>query len=341
MATAYTKIVLIPYERVVKGLRGAGLRSFTKRKLQRWAAPVVEVRGSDGTVRRLGLLSGGIRKGQGRGRGWGWVLPEADLVTATFIQHALDRVAKRTLAGDGLGDAGLWAFLWGAPVPLPVVRHYLIESLDQVEHAITARLESRRKYHDDEPTDLILRLAKHMAYDDVALKSAGVPLKDRARLGEQALAHMTGRRWDLDEGAPEFYARFSEGYFHRITQALSGSDAPIKEEFFEPLDPNRVEEEQQFFSFKNLRHLYQNQKECPDDWLLQAQAKFSSGQRFLDAVTEAIQKKQHIPDAVMDQAKSLRGLYTMLAKFPPQSVMSFLLWGPYQMGRQKGPPVAE
>lgn len=325
----------IPYDRVEKALRQVGLRSFSKRKLQRWATPV-EVRDAKGKVHHLGLLSGGKRRGKGQGLGWDWTLSENDILAATFIEYALDRMAKRDLGGDGLGDAGLWAFLWGAPIQLLLVRHYITKSLDRTEKAITARLESRKRYDDDEPMDLISRLAKHLAYDDVALKKADVPLRDREHLGEHALAHATGRRWGLDHDTAEFYQRFTESYFGAVTQTLSGSDRPVSEEFFAPFNLSRIGQDQHFFSFKHLRRLY---RDCPDEWLLQIQQQFSGGQRFLDAITDAIHEKRRIPEAVMEQAKRLRDLYTTLSKLPPEAVMSLLLWEPatHPRGSKGGP----
>src|SRR5713101_1840094 len=140
----------------------------------RWAEPVVKIRDRDGTIRHFGLLTGGKPKGRGRGRGWDWTLSEDDLLTATFIQYALDRMAKHTLGGHTIGDAGLWSFLWGAPVQLPVIRYYLIESLDAREQRVTKRLQSHKADREDEVFDLIERLARHVAYDHPILKAADV-----------------------------------------------------------------------------------------------------------------------------------------------------------------------
>ena len=321
-------IMSIPYGRVEKAFRGAGLRTFSKRKLQRWAEPVVEVPGPDGTLQRLGLLSGGKRRGKGRGAGVNWTLSKADFLTAAFIQYALDRMENRTLGrlgGHTLGDAGLWAFLWGAPIPLPVVRYYLLESLDRTEQQVMRRLESQREYQDDELDNLIERLARHMGYDHPVLKTAGVPVADRQRLGQEALSAWVGKRWEGEiEESSLFYTRITETHLKAIARLLAGDGGVNTEQFFDPLPPSQVEEELSFYSFAHLRELY---RECPKEWLDVIQETFSERQRFLDAVSDAIRKKREVPDAIMQQAKDLRALHTMLSRLSPETAVGLMLWG--------------
>jgi hypothetical protein len=313
----------VPYERVEKAFRGAGLRSFTKRKLQRWAdEPGIEVVGPDGVGRRLGLLSGGRRKGRGYGKGVNWYLSETDLLTAAFIQYALDRMDKHTLGGHGLGDAGLWAFLWGAPVPLPVVRHYLLESLDRLEQRTNERLQSRKKDREDEVFELIDRLAQHTGYDDAVSKEAGVPIKDRIRLGQEVFSSWVGKKWTTKNERFTFFKRFTDEYSQKFTQRLAGSKTANTGQFFENSTPSTIEEGLRFHSFKNLREVYRT---CPDERLLHIQATFSTGQQFLDAVSEAIRSKKRIPPPVMERVKDLRAFYNICASLGPGAVVSLML----------------
>lgn len=313
----------ISYGRAEKALRAAGLRSFSKRKLQRWAEPVVEISGPDGTAQPVGLLSGGQRKGQGQGRGVDWTLSDDDLLTATFIQYAFDQMEKGRLGGRTLGDAGLWAFLWGAPVPLPVVRHHLGQSSERIEKRVEERLRSRRASREDDVLDLVDRLARHMAYDDAVLKKVGVPVEDRTRLGQEALSAWVGNRWGLSDESAEFYNRFSGDYLQKITQLLAGLKTATTEQFFEALTPSGVERGLEFYSFKNLRDIY---SKCPDQWLREIQTTFSEGQRFLDAVSDAIRSKRPVLPETMEQAKAIRALYNMLGHLTPEAVISLLLW---------------
>jgi hypothetical protein len=274
-------------------------------------------------MKHLGLLTGGKPKGKGRGGGWDWTLSETDLLTATFIQYALDRMGKHTLGGHGIGDAGLWAFLWGAPVPLPVVRYYLIQSLDAVERQVKRRLESRKADREDEVFDLIDRLAQRLSYDHPVFKAAGVRVGDRERLGQETLSAFIGKRWETVNEPSEFYARFIEENWVKITRLLAGSQTANTEQYFEQFAPSRIEEELQFYSYTKLRAIYCT---CPDKRLLVIQVKFANGQLFLDRIADALQRKKQIPKQELKRAEDLRALYSMLAHFSPEAVVGLLLW---------------
>jgi hypothetical protein len=317
--------MLLTYGQVERALRRHGLAGFSKRKVQRLAAPVVTVIGDDGREQRVGIISGGKRKGRGYGRGWDWVLPDHDLITIVFVEYALEQTRKQALRGDTIGDAALWAWLWGAPVPLPVVRHYLLHSLDRGEKTITARLHRARRYQDDEPYDLIDRVATKMAYDHPVLKKVGVPVTDLQDGIANTLATLYGLKWSSAQDALDVRMRtVAEPRWTELKQILAGDGSFGIDRFFSDIGPSDITRDRRLFTFKNLRKTYRH---CPDDWLQRTQAQFSGQRRFIDSVADALRAGQTVPDTVMALAKDLGALHAMLSHLSPDAVISLHLDG--------------
>jgi hypothetical protein len=317
--------MLLTYGQVERVLRRHGLKDVSKRKVQRLAAPVVTVIGDDGRKQRVGIISGGNRKGRGYGRGWDWVLPEHDLITIVFVEYALEQMRKRVLRGDTIGEAALWAWLWGAPVLLAVVRYYLLQSLDRAEKAITVRLYRARRYQDDEPYDLIDRVATKMAYDHPVLKKVGIPVADLQPGIADALATLRGLKWSNAQDALDVRMRtVAEPGWTGLMQILAGDGSSNVDQFFTDIGPSDIARDRRLFTFKSLRGTYRH---CPDEWLLRTQAQFSGQHRFIDTVADALRAGQSVPDTVMTLAKDLGALHTMLSHLPPDAVISLHLDG--------------
>lgn len=290
---------------IVAPVRKAGLKDFTARKLERWA--------------NLGAIPHPKRRGKGRGRGWEFLWPDQALVCALLIADAF-----AWQKGRRFEDAVLWAWLRGGPIPLPVVRRYLARAYAQSHGWLERHLKGERRDEEDEPLDLVDRLARVFARKHETLRAEGVPMKTRVPVMREAVAHLMGLRWSEDKSeTAKSYRQAWEAIFGRLGIPWATTTAEARRQ-------------QAFFEYRRLERLARN---ATDDELLAARNAFAQGFYQTAEAIERVSAGQRLPASQRSEAEATYRNYSILFQMDPAWVTALFLYNAVnrqKRGRAKG-----
>lgn len=321
----YTKGMELTAQRIVAGLRKAGLRDMTERKLLRWAAPITTVRDDTGKPARLGVIPGPRRKGRGRGKGFVFLWPREAFVIAVYLGETM-RSMRENHMGRWFGHAVLRAFLLGAPIHPEVVRFYYVEALERQRRWVAKNLRQyarlahqlRRKElsQGDDKLDAIDRWVVATSYAHKVLRAAGVSSKVRQMLGFQAYASLVGLRWSDTTQAAEDYDEAARQILPRLTGRPYESVEPLFSK------TSATEEELTFFA---LPHEIQLARECPPEWLTSIQKMYLTRIQFLHNTIVEPKPGTSIPPNDRDRLESEVAVHTVLFALPPAAIIALLM----------------
>jgi len=294
-------------DQILGQMRHAGFRSFSLRKLERWA--------------NLGAVPHPKRKGLGRGKGFVYLWSEDALWGALFIEDALRWQKSRRFE-----DAVLWAWLRGAPVPLGAIRRYLAGGIGRQRAWLERHLNKQRQHGAEEPLDLVDRLSRVFAYKHGTLRKIGTPLSHRKRLMQETLANLIGERWSADGRTAKIYGRADK----TILAPLIGIDWNRLQAYFTPT--RETVSERRFFNYAELER---EARTVPDETLLAARASFA-GQMFrtMDVLTR-IQSRRRVPSREKARAEDTYRIYSILFQLDPSWVIMLFLYSLVVPGKKK------
>ncbi len=301
----------------MKGVRRAGYRNFTEQKLLRWVRPIVEVKTASG-VKRIGAVPSPRRRGLGRGQGFAFDWSEAAFSSALFIAGAFQMMRKNKM-GRWFGHAVLRAWLIGAPIPIMVVRKYLVEAFKRQHVWAKRRFRKYTRSRGDDPLNIIDRWATAHSYK-TAHRRAGVSQRTWEDLSCEALASQVSRRYHDDEELIELYDRTPE----LVSQLMNRPSEKDMQNFF--CAPASIPEQRRFFDLGHLQKLLRERRECPDHWLLKARGLYAGRVWYLAGVAEAIRAGKKISKRAKEQIEREMSLYTLLSKMSPENVLSQYLY---------------
>ncbi len=291
---------------LVKRVREAGLRAFSRRKLERWATL--------GVVPRLHPRK--RRKGRGRGKGWTesqW--PGEAFWISLFVEDAFTWMKGRRFI-----DAVLWAWLRGAPVGLRVVRRYLEASYQEERLRLERRLERQRRPDDEEVHDAIDRLAQAFAYQNPTLRMMKVPFQVRHLAMQQVLAQLAA------EPLPDT-ARSATANYERAWEAILGGLGLAW-----GTRPKEVAAQHRFFSYRNLESLARTLQQRQ---LLAAREVFVANFYGAFMALERPQSQGDVAPFDRSSAELTARLYSILFQMPPAWVTALFLYTVLRGGRGK------
>jgi hypothetical protein len=278
-------------QHVVAAVRTAGFKSFTARKLERWA--------------NLGAIPHAQRRGAGRGKGWRFEWPDEALLCALLIADAFTWQKGRRLR-----DAVLWAWLRNAPVPMPCVRRCLQESYRASHRGLQRELQQGR-YPGDEPLDLVDRLAQTLAQRHETLRTARVPKATRLAAMQETIAQVTGQRW------PGRGSRAAKNY-RRLWGAL------VDEQRFPwATETREVRRQQAFFQYGHLEGLART---APDEHWLAARARFAHHFYVTAATMRRVAAGKLVSAAERAEAVGNHQMYNALFQLHPAWVAALMLY---------------
>lgn len=283
-----------------------GLKRFTARKLERWA--------------NLGVLPHAKRKGRGRGKGWDYLWPDEAMGGALFIADAFTWQKSRRFE-----DAVLWAWLRGAPIPVDVVRKYLLQGISRQRSWLDEHLRRQEHRPGDQPLDLVDRLAQILAAKHGTLRSLRVPTRERLRLMQESLAHLVGEKWS--EGRKETVELYTRADQTILSPLIGLPWEQLKRHFSPAKD---VPSEQRFFSYSQLERLV---KSTHEELLLAAREAFARPFYATLAVISRLQAGDRVPAAAKAQAQEIYQIYSIVFQMDPSWVIVLFLKS--LMGRRR------
>lgn len=277
---------------IVAQVRKAGLKNFTARKLERWAS--------------LGAIPHPKRKGKGQGRGWEFLWDNQALVSALLIADAFTWQRGRRFE-----DAVLWAWLRGGPIPLPIVRRYLVRAYAYLHRWLEQHLKAHRRNQEDEPLDLVDRLARVFSRRHDTLRAEGVPMKTRVPVMRETLAGVMGLQWS-DEASEtvKSYRQAWQAIFGRLGLPWATTSPEGRRQ-------------QAFFEFRRLERLAR--KDATDDELLAARGAFAQGFYQIATAIKRVAAGQRLPASQRSETEAAYRIYSILFQMDPAWVTALFL----------------
>jgi hypothetical protein len=278
---------------LVERVRAAGLLGFSPRQLERWA--------------HLGVVPHAQRVGRGRGRGWRFLWPDEALPIALFVADALAWQPRHSFR-----EAVLWAWLRGAPIALPVIRHYLAASFRLARRKLERQLNALRR-REDELLDVIDRAALTRARRP-GLRKWGGPLSQRRALMQQVVSLAAGTVWSARP--PKRRAAVYEQTWTALPGHL-GLPLPFA------TDPAEVRRQEGFFAWPQLERW----AGTVEDHVLRAIQHAFSGRVFaVEEICRRARQGQHVRRRQLAAAAEDRRVLDVLFRLHPAWVTACMFY---------------